>query len=100
DIRDEEQAAVFRLVAHAAPARMIAVLLAAPGVAADSLNVAIRIRTDPDIGPGRRHRQRLDAPQDRAVADEMAGGVAIGEAGPGATPRDARRGVADITQAG
>src|SRR5258708_34312196 len=61
DAGEEQHAPVLRLVAHAAPARMIAVLLAAPRIAPDRLNMAVGIRADPNIGPGRRHRKRPDA---------------------------------------
>ena len=58
-LAEVEHAFVLRAVAHLAPARMVAVLLAAPVVAAGRLDVAVGVGADPDIGPGRRDRQRF-----------------------------------------
>ena len=56
----------------APPARVVAVLLATARVAAGGLDVAVRVRADPDVGPGRRDRERLDlldaSPRSRIVA--------------------------------
>ena len=46
-----------------APARVVAVLLAAPRVAAGRLDVAVGERADPDVRPGRRDGERADAAQ-------------------------------------
>jgi hypothetical protein len=67
-----EHALVLDVVAHLAPARMVAVLLAAPRIAARRLHVAVRARTDPHIGPGGRNGQCLDARQDVVVAHGLA----------------------------
>src|SRR5437588_12615244 len=51
-------ATIFRLVAHLAPARMVAVLLTAFRVTACSLNVSIWPGAYPYIGPGRWYTER------------------------------------------
>ena len=47
----------LRAVAVLAVARVVAVLLAAPGVATGRLQVAARVGADPDVRPGRRDRR-------------------------------------------
>ena len=96
---EDQQLAVFRLVAHFAPARVIAVLLAAALVAAGRLQMAVRVEADPHIGPGRRDRQRANAPQRLDVAHQRA--VRAGGSRNrsfAAMAGDARRGIADIAQ--
>src|SRR5437016_2627403 len=63
---------VLRLIADHPPGAMVAVLLAAPTVAARGLYVAARGRTDPDVGPGWRNDQRPNAPQLGGVSDRNA----------------------------
>ena len=57
---------VLGALADLPKARMITVLFAPSGVAARGLDVPIRFRADPNIGPGRRDGERLDALQGRA----------------------------------
>ena len=92
--------AVLRLVPNLAPARVVAVLLAAPRVAAGGLDVAARARADPDVGPGRRDGERADPVQALLLADGLAFGRVIGEALPGSLAADPGRGVADVAKAG
>ena len=63
------ETAVLDLVAHDAPFRVIAVLLAAAGIASRRLQMAARVRTNPDIRPRRRNRQRSNALQLGRVGD-------------------------------
>src|SRR5688572_4225766 len=48
---------------------MITILLAAAGIAPRRLQMAIRVWTNPDIGPGRRNHQRSNALEDGLAAD-------------------------------
>jgi hypothetical protein len=63
---------VLHLVAHGAPFRMVAVLLASARVASGGLQVAVGLRADPDVGPGRRNDERLDPFQGGLVLDHFA----------------------------
>src|SRR5207237_455078 len=75
-----EHALVLRVVAHLAPARVIAILLAGARVAADGLDVAMRRRADPDVAPRRRDRQRADAREGGPIAHPTALGIDVHEA--------------------
>src|SRR5207302_2848153 len=59
-------------VANQAPARVIAMLLAAARVAARRLQVTARPGRDPHVLPGRRNDQRADALETRLVSDAPA----------------------------
>ena len=99
-LAEVEHAFVLRAVAHLAPARMVAVLLAAPVVAAGRLDVAFGVGADPDIGIGRRDRQRFDAGQRFLVLHGGAVGIAEAEALARPAPPDAGFLVRDIDQPG
>jgi hypothetical protein len=62
-LREADHPVVLRLVAHGAPVRVVAVLLASACVAPCRLQVAPRIRADPHVVPCRRNHQRADARQ-------------------------------------
>src|SRR6185503_21217947 len=94
--REGAHPAVLGVVAHFAPARVIAVLLAAARIAAGRLEVAIAVRADPHLFPGRRNRERLDAREDLLVAHCAAARQAVAEAAVVARAGDARRRVADV----
>jgi hypothetical protein len=94
-----EHAVVFRAVTHLAEAGVIAILLSSPGIAAGRLNMAIGLGADPNVGPGGRDSQCLDALEGGGVAD-LSAGCLIGEGVTGAAPADARLLVADIGQPG
>ena len=100
DASERQKLCVFRLVAHLAPARMVAVLLAPARVAAGRLQMTVRVGANPHLGPGRRNSQRPDAPQYVDVADQCAVGTAVVEPVLRGVARNAGRGVADITQLG
>jgi hypothetical protein len=59
-LRERDETAVLHFVADLAPARVITILLAAPRVATGRLQVAARIRADPDIGPRRRESPAIE----------------------------------------
>jgi hypothetical protein len=78
---------------------VIAVLLAAAMVPPGRLDVAFRVRRDPDVRPGRRNGELADAGQRLLVLDALAARRAIAEtlrSAPDAA--DARFGVADIVE--
>src|SRR5262249_6693608 len=95
-----DHAVVLRLVADLAPARVVAVLLAAAVVAPGRLEVAVGDGADPHVGPGRRDDQGADALQRFGVADRFTVGADVAEAPAGADSADARPGVADVAQPG
>ena len=54
---EEQEAPVLGRIADLPPARVIAVLLAAPGVSAHRLDMPVRRRANPHLGPRRRDHQ-------------------------------------------
>ncbi len=52
-LSERDQAAVFHFVAHLSPSRVITILLASARIAAGRLQVAVRIRADPNVRPRR-----------------------------------------------
>jgi len=97
---ERDQAHELAAIAEDAPARVVAILLAPPRVAAGRLQVTARIAADPHLGVGRRHRQRADARQLCGVADPCAVGIEVDEARPAAPAADTGRVVAHVDQAG
>src|SRR5262245_55394332 len=95
-LRERDQVVVLRFVSYLPPARVVAVLLAAFSVAAGGLDVAARRWTDPDIGPGRRDRERLDAAQIFDISDNVTVGSDVAEVLPGALPTDPQASVAHV----
>jgi hypothetical protein len=95
-----EHAAVFRLVAHGAPPRVIAVLLAAAGIAGRDLDVAEGVRADPHVRPGGRDDERTDAGERAGVAKDASIPPEIAEGATHFLPSQAGPGVGDVTQAG
>ena len=92
------EAPVLRLRAPGAPVRMVAVLLAPGGIEAGRLQVPRRIGADPDLLPGRRDPEPLDALA-LLRGDGPALRVEIDEPAPPAAPRDAGHVVAHIDEA-
>ena len=90
----------LRAVAVLAERRVVAVLLAAPGVATRRLQVAARVGADPDVRPGGRDREGADPRDDGRVADRRAVGCPVREAPAGAPPRDPGLGVRRPAEAG
>jgi hypothetical protein len=96
---EADEPAVLRVVAHHPPARVITVLLPPARVTAGGLNVATRIRADPDIGPRRRDGESLDPAPPIEVANGAAVGPDVDEVAPGPAPANTRRRVADVVEA-
>lgn len=91
---------IFRLVAHLAPARVIAILLASSRVAAGRLDMALRARADPHLLPGRRDGEAANSLERRSVVHRGAGRRDIAKPSCGLVPLDTGDAVADIAQAG
>ena len=81
-------------------ARVVAVDLPSPSVAAGRHQVDIRLGADPDVGPGRRDHERPDPAELTRVFDGAALRIAVGEAAPGPNPPDARPVVGAVAEAG
>src|SRR6266571_4002686 len=86
---------IFGLVAYFAPARMIAVLLASFRVAPGRLDMALRIGTNPYIGPGGRNAQFFNTLQLVWVVNGLAIQPDIAEAFADTLTPYARHGVVD-----
>src|SRR5690606_3040836 len=88
-------------IAQRGPVRVVAVLFAAPGVAAGGLQVPVRPRAYPDIRIGGRNGQRVDAPDHVPVDDAPSARVEVVEfTRAAAPPAVARPAVVYIDQAG
>ena len=74
DLAELRELAELVGVADLPPARVVAVLLAAAGVAAGGQDVAVLRRADPHVGPRRRDRDRRDAGPFLRVGDDRAVG--------------------------
>ena len=85
-------------VAERSPAGVIAVLLAPARIAADRLDVAIRILADPYTLPSRRDDEPADALEDIGIAHTPPAGVDVIEAMSDRDPADARVVVVDVGQ--
>ena len=79
---------------------MVAALLAAAGVKAGGLQVAVRERRNPDVGPRRRDDERLDAGQRVLIAHRLPVGIGVAEAGARLHTAAARAAVCDVAKAG
>ncbi len=99
-VREGEHVLVFGALPDVPKSLVVAVLLAALGVAAGCLNVSVRLRADPDIAIGGRDRQLADPRQRRVVVDLAPVGRHIGEASARFPAPDARRIVAHIAETG
>src|SRR5262249_49011790 len=75
--REVDQPSVLHFVSDVTPARVIPILLAPFRVAAGPRQMTRGIRADPDVGPGRRTRQRLDPRNLLGPADRPARGVDV-----------------------
>src|SRR5205807_9296844 len=62
-LSEGEHPVVLHRVSNFAPANVIAVLLPAARVRTGGLQMALRIRTDPDVASGRRDGQAFDPPR-------------------------------------
>jgi hypothetical protein len=86
--REGEHAVELLRAAPLVPVRVVAVLLAAAVIATGRLQVPVRPRADPDVGPGRRDRECRDAAALLGIADRPAVDIAVREATAGAMPGD------------
>src|SRR2546429_8583662 len=87
---------IFGLVAHFAPARMIAVLFASLRVAPGCLNMTLRIGANPYIGPRRRNAQFFNTLQLVGVANGLAIQPDIAEVFADTLTPYTRHGVGDV----
>ena len=95
---ERKHAPVFVLVAQLAPLRVVAVLLAAAGIAAGGLQVAMRVGADPHIRVGRGDHQCGDACEGFAVAYSLAIGIEVDETVAPAPTGQARLTVVNVVQ--
>src|SRR5205823_649950 len=90
---------VLDRVADLAPARVIAILLAAPSITPGRLEMAARVGADPDVGPRRRDGQAFDSPDRLRVTDRASVARAVGEALSGPLATEPRAQIRDIAEA-
>jgi hypothetical protein len=94
-----QHALEFVRVAHGAPFRMIAILLAAARIAPGRLQVTLGTPADPDVLVRRRNGEAANAGQHGFVTQARAMFVHVRETAAGTPPVDTRFTVADIPQA-
>src|SRR5690606_34731850 len=80
--------------------RMVAILLASPGITPSGLDVAILPGTYPDVLPSRRNRQRLDAAKDARIIQTMAAQPQIDKSASATLTTNARRPIGNIMKSG
>ena len=85
-----QDAVEFLLGALLLPGRVVQVLSAPGRVSADGLNVAIGLRRDPHLPPGRGNDQRLDPLHGVAVGQQFAFWTVVGKSFAAALARDPR----------
>ena len=90
----------FPGVARLAPPRMVAILLSPASVATGCLQMASRIRTDPNARVSRRNRETADTIQHFSIAYATLPAIEIEEALARSPSRDPRHVVSHIYQAG
>src|SRR3954467_14284734 len=90
---------VFGAFADLSKARMVAILLASLGVPARRLNVAVRNRADPNVGPRGRDGKHLDAMEDISFRQLSPVGTSVSETLSGFSALYAWSGVGDVAQA-
>jgi NUDIX domain-containing protein len=88
------------LIAAGPPLRVVEVLPSAGRVSADRLDVAHRMRTDPDLLPGRRDDELADALEHLRVVDALAVCVEIFESTATPPASDARTGTVGAAESG
>src|SRR6185437_6277811 len=88
----------FGLIPDAPPSRVIAMLLAPPRIPPRRLEMSVLQWTDPYVGPGRRHRQRLDPGELRGIPDHLALGIPKNEPAGDCPARDTGLPVIDVPQ--
>jgi hypothetical protein len=97
--RELEHLVELLLVTAGTPAIVVPVLFPSAGVGSDRLDVAVLVRTDPDVGPGGRDHQRGDPRQRLLVVDPPAGLlVEVRESAAAPEAANSRRGTVGATQ--
>ena len=86
----------LRLIAHFAPAFVIAILFTSACIASGGLNVTVRDGTYPDVFVGWRDRERFDPPELVLVLDGFAVGIEIREVPASQLARNAGARVIDV----
>ena len=99
-LAEEEHALVFGLVAHLAPAGMVAALLAPASIPAGGLKMTVCDGTNPDLLPSGRDTERLDASEGLRLGDRGAAGPFVLESFAAAQTADAGFGVGDVAETG
>ena len=99
-LAEVDEALELRLVTHARPIGVIAVLLAPAGIASGRLDVSVGARADPHVGPCRWNDEALDAGERAFVLHPATGRRAIAESLAGSLATEALLVVCDETQAG
>src|SRR5258707_15193616 len=97
--RKRRQLVEFRRVSNFAPARMISILLASPGVTAGGLKMVIVVRCNPHVSPCRRDDQRSDPRQYPRVVHPSLAPVDVIRMLAAALAKNARHAVVSISQA-
>src|SRR5439155_1325115 len=100
DLAELEHAAKLRPVPRFAVGGMVAILLPATGVARRRLYVAVGIRANPHVGPGRRDRQRVEPFPGVRVVDARAILGEVDPPRPGTAPTDAGEAIRDVLESG
>src|SRR3954467_9134329 len=78
--------------------RMIAVLLPSAAGARGHLQMAILVRTNPDLGPRRRDYERFESYENLGRANDLAVGIHIRESATVPVPADSRHRIGDIAK--
>src|SRR5580700_4592354 len=91
-----QHAVVLRRVTRCAIPRMVQVLLAAPRVVSNGLNMAVIERTDPNVRPGQRNHQRLDFFERVLIADRLSVRADIIKAFAATLTHDSRSLIGDV----
>ncbi len=99
-LRELDHALILGFVADLAPPGMVAALLAAPGIAAGGLEMAVGDGADPDAGPGGRDDERTDAAQRVFVMDGRPTRRGVTKTLSAADAANARLGVGDVAETG
>jgi hypothetical protein len=99
-LREVEHPLVLGALADLPEGRVVAVLLAALGVAPGGLQMAVRVRADPNVRVGGRDRELADPVEGRRVLHLAAVRLHVGEALAGLLAADPGLLVGDVAQPG
>ncbi len=89
---------VFFLIANFPPPRVVAVLLAATGVATGRLQVTVGERTDPNVAPRRRDHQAVNPGERLGVAHGATVNADESKSAPRSLPTNPGQRIADVPQ--